>query len=133
MLIHRKIERLHKNIELVTLNFSENMISTIENLEDLPKLETLIISRNSIGVNGKRDWEHLKDLPISALDISNNRIDSEDPEEFIEILKQMKNLRVLYLNNNPICSKIKNYRKRLIGDLPNLKYLGEFCGFVFWS
>lgn len=101
------------------------MISTIEGLEDLPKLETLILSRNSVGANGKRDWENLKGLPVSALDVSNNRIDCEDPEEFIEALKQMPNLRVLYMSNNPVCSKIRNYRKRLIGELPLLKYLGR--------
>jgi dynein assembly factor 1 len=107
------------------LNLSENFIVKIENLEELPNLETLILSRNRIGSKGKTDWEQLKDLPVSALDVSNNQIDCEDPEEFISVLKQMRNLKVLYLNNNPICSKIKNYRKKLIADIPNLKYLGK--------
>lgn len=101
------------------------MIKKIENLGELPELETLILSRNQIGGGGESDWIHLKDLPVSALDVSNNQISAEDPEAFISVLKQMKNLKVLYLQNNPICAKIRNYRKRLIGELPSLKYLGK--------
>lgn len=110
---------------MVSLNLSENFISKIENLGDLPNLETLILSRNRVGSKGKADWDQLKNLPVSALDVSNNQIDCEDSQEFISVLKQMPNLKVLYLNNNPICSKIKNYRKTLIAEIPNLKYLGE--------
>lgn len=37
----------------------------------------------------------------------------------------MNKLAVLYLQNNPICKKIPNYRKTLIASLPNLKYLDD--------
>lgn len=37
----------------------------------------------------------------------------------------MKSLAVLYLQNNPICKKIPNYRKTLISSLKNLKYLDD--------
>jgi dynein assembly factor 1 len=100
------------------------MIKTIENLDFLPILETLVISRNRIGVDGKKNWEQLSNLTVSALDISNNHINCDNPDEFIKVLKAMPNLKVLYLQNNPICSKIRNYRKRLIGELEHLKYLG---------
>ena len=110
---------------LAILNLSENLISKIENISHLPILDSLIIERNKIGCHGSSDWMQLAGTKLSALDISNNRIDSEDPEDFLQVLKSMKNLRVLYLNNNPICSKIKNYRKRLISELSNLRYLGN--------
>ena len=45
--------------------------------------------------------------------------------DFISILKQMKSLAVLYLQNNPICKKIPNYRKTLISSLEKLKYLDD--------
>ena len=61
----------------------------------------------------------------SAIDLSNNKIDCDNYEEFLEILKNIPSLAVLYLQNNPICKKIPNYRKRLISLIPNLKYLDD--------
>ena len=37
----------------------------------------------------------------------------------------MPNLKVLYLQNNPVVKKIKNYRKTVIAALPSLKYLDD--------
>jgi dynein assembly factor 1 len=37
----------------------------------------------------------------------------------------MTNLKVLYLEGNEVCKKIKNYRKSLIAWLPNLKHLDD--------
>lgn len=37
----------------------------------------------------------------------------------------MKNLKVLYLQNNPICKKISHYWKVLIYWLKQLKYLDD--------
>lgn len=37
----------------------------------------------------------------------------------------MPRLAVLYLNGNPVCKKIKNYRKTLITKIPTLKYLDD--------
>lgn len=77
-------------------------------------------------MNGLSDLTHLTKLhAISALDISSNKIDCEDYKEFIALLQQIKSLAVLYMQNNPICKKIPNYRKTLIASLPNLKYLDD--------
>ena len=32
---------------------------------------------------------------------------------------------MLYLQNNPVCKKIKNYRKTLIHNIPTLKYIDD--------
>ena len=37
----------------------------------------------------------------------------------------MTNLKILYLEGNEVCKKIKNYRKTLIAALPNLKHLDD--------
>ena len=37
----------------------------------------------------------------------------------------MPNLKVLYLQQNPCISKIKQYRKTMIAKLPQLKYLDD--------
>ena len=84
------------------------------------------MKRNRIGSNGLSDIEHLtKNHKISSIDISNNIIDTENFEDFIKILENIKNLSVLYMQNNPICKKIPNYRKTLIARLPKLKYLDD--------
>lgn len=122
--------------QLVCLNLSENLIQKIENLSANLNLETLLLSKNRIGGNGISDWEALKDLAVVSLDISNNHIDCQDPEDFLSVLGSMPKLKVLYMQNNPICAKIRNYRRRLIAHLPLLTYLGRQleaeCVLVFW-
>lgn len=122
----RKIENLETLESLVTLNLSDNFITTIEGLDKNLELETLQLKRNKIGINGLSDIEHLAKLKkLSSLDVSNNHIDCENYEDFIQILEKMESLAVLYLQNNPICKKIPNYRKTLIARLKGLKFLDD--------
>ena len=122
----KKIENLENLEDLVSLNLSDNLIERIEGLGNNKKLENLQLKRNRIGVHGLGDIQHLTELKsVSALDISNNTVDCEDFEDFIGILEKMEALAVLYLQNNPICKKIPNYRKTLIARLKNLKYLDD--------
>lgn len=47
-------------------------------------METLIIRRNKIGINGLSDIEHLTKIPkLSSVDLSNNKIDCNNYEDFI--------------------------------------------------
>ena len=58
----------------------------------------MVISRNKIGINGLSDVEDLVKIPkLSSLDISNNKIDCENYEDFLSILEKMPSLSVLYL------------------------------------
>lgn len=112
--------------ELVVLNLSDNCIEKIEGLDQNKKLETLLLKRNRIGQNGPSDYEYLRTLQsVSVLDLSNNKVDHENPEEFIKILEDMKVLAVLYLSGNPIIKKIANYRKTLVSRLPGLRFLDD--------
>ena len=84
----------------------------------------LYLARNRIGRNGLDDLRGLLDCPsITTLDLQNNKID--DPLILDEILVNMPNLKVLYLQNNPCVNKIKQYRKTMIARLPTLKYLDD--------
>ena len=42
----------------------------------------------------------------------------------------MPSLTVLYLQGNPVCKSITNYRKNIIVSIPNLKYLDDRPVFV---
>ena len=120
----QRIEGLQNQRLLANLNLSDNMIATVEGLENLENLDMLYLARNRIGRNGLDDLRGLLDCPsITTLDLQNNKID--DPLILDEILVNMPNLKVLYLQNNPCVNKIKQYRKTMIARLPTLKYLDD--------
>lgn len=65
-------------VNLVNLNLSDNQISVVEGYSTLNCLQNLQIKRNRIGGNGLDDVKGLLECPsISALDISDNHIESE--------------------------------------------------------
>lgn len=122
--LFEKIENINHLKELHYLNLNDNYIVTIENLSDMPELGTLQIKKNRIGKNGLSDLMGLLEVPsLSVLDISDNLIDDESVVD--EVLVKMPNLAVLYLKGNPVCKKIKNYKKEIIAKIPTLKYLDD--------
>ena len=124
-----KIEGLDNLSNLANLNLSDNMISKIEGLGGCEKLDMVYLARNRIGRGGLDDLRGLLECPtITTLDLQNNKI--EDPEILDEILVNMPKLAVLYLQNNGVTSKIKNYRKTIIARIPTLKYLDDRPVFV---
>lgn len=103
---------------------SNNFIATIENLAGCVNLDCLYLGHNRIGKNGLEDLVGILECPsVSTLDLQSNRI--EDERVLPEVLMKMQNLKVLYLQNNPVCKKIKNYRKTIISSIPSLMYLDD--------
>ncbi|XP_011063602.1 PREDICTED: calponin homology domain-containing protein DDB_G0272472 [Acromyrmex echinatior] len=145
-----EIANLENQSELKSLYLHHNLISKIENLDCLPKLDTLNLSHNTIrrienlGDSSREadglkflnnlnlshnylretaDIEHLRLLhTLSILDISHNRIDTCD---IVDILGDMKSLRVVTLSGNPVLKQIKMYRKTMILKCKNLQYLDD--------
>ncbi|XP_076390672.1 uncharacterized protein LOC100881639 isoform X2 [Megachile rotundata] len=116
-----KIENLDYQTKLDTLNLSHNTIRRIENLDSLKFLNTLNLSHNYL--QDTADIEHLRLLDsLSVLDISHNRIDTE---QVVNILGDMKELRVVRLVGNPVLKMIKLYRKTMILKCKNLRYLDD--------
>ena len=108
--------------KLHTINLSGNQIQKIESLENKPHLTSLLLSQNLIGKSGVSDLEELIDLEnLSVLDLSNNLIDDE--EVLKQVIYRLPKLSVLYFAGNPVCGKMKGYRKELINFMPGLKYL----------
>ncbi|CAE7943596.1 ODA7, partial [Symbiodinium sp. KB8] len=115
------IDGLDNNLELVTLNLSNNSIKTVAGLDHLPKLSTLNLSKNEI--SSLEDLEHLRGCAsITNLDLQDNRIEDEG---VIELLNSMPKLTTLYLKGNPVVRKIRHYRKSVLSQMPRLGYLDD--------
>lgn len=116
-----KISHLDGVPELDTLNISHNHLKKLENLSVCPKLTTLIATDNQL--EGLDSIQHLAECTsLHTLDLKNNKL--EDPQ-VLEVLKQLPNLRCLYLTGNPVVSNMKNYRKLMVAALPGLTYLDD--------
>lgn len=108
--------------KLHTINLSGNQIQKIDCLENKPNLTTLLLSQNFIGKSGISDLEELLDLEnLSVLDLSCNSI--QDEEVLKQVIYRLPKLTVLYFSGNPVCEKMKSYRKEMISFMPGLKYL----------
>lgn len=116
-----KIENLDSQADLHTLNLSRNIISAIANLSHMKSLVTLVLANNLLST--VTDIEHLLLVPsVVTLDIQFNKLDDE---KVIDIISQMPNLRVLYLQGNPVISKIPHYRKTMLSRCKQLLYLDD--------
>lgn len=82
------------------------------------------MKHNNIGRNGLSDLEGLLECPsLEVVDLQQNEIDDETAVD--EIFAKMPTLRVLYLMKNPMCKKIRNYRKNVTFKLKDLRYLDD--------
>lgn len=116
-----KIQGLDTLTNLETLCLSYNYISRIENLGNLKKLHTFEIDHNNIrtadALNG------LIECPsISVMNMSFNKLETE---EFMPILQQCQNFRVLKIDGNPIARTMSQYRRRILHQNPELQYLDD--------
>ncbi|KAJ3092696.1 Dynein assembly factor 1, axonemal [Quaeritorhiza haematococci] len=116
-----QIENLDELVNLDTLNLSNNLIKRIDNLGKLPVLKTLQLAHNFL--RNAEDLERLVECPsLTILDLSHNKLDDVN---IMEVLKKMPNLAVVNLISNPVTSKIKNYRRTMISQIPTLTYLDD--------
>eukprot|EP00903_Cladosiphon_okamuranus_P019907 g18296.t1 len=116
-----KIEGLDSFLELDTLNLSKNFIKRVENISHLGRLTTLLLANNHLETAD--DVREVLQCPsIQTLDLQHNRIDDPD---VVGIVSAMHDLRVLYLQGNPVVKHIRHYRKTLVSKCANLKYLDD--------
>eukprot|EP00752_Nemacystus_decipiens_P004053 g3711.t1 len=116
-----KIEGLDSFLELDTLNLSKNFIKRVENIGHLGRLTTLLLANNHLETAD--DVRQVLQCPsIQTLDLQHNRINDPD---VVDIVSAMHDLRVLYLQGNPVVKHIRHYRKNLVSKCANLKYLDD--------
>jgi len=78
------MEGMDNLTRLSNLNLSDNLIDTIEGINNLEFLDVLYLARNRIGRNGLDDLRGLLDCPsLTTVDLQNNKI--SDPECLEEI------------------------------------------------
>ena len=85
------------------------------------QLTTLICANNRL--SSLESIAHLAECKsLTTVDLQTNCL--ADPA-ILDVLKQMPNLKCLYLKGNPVVSTMKNYRKVMVAAIPGLGYLDE--------
>jgi len=116
-----KVEGLDNLQNLDKLNLASNPLKKLENMENLQNLTTLIVEKCFFNtVENIREIVKLKKLNV--LNISQNNI--EEPE-ILDVLKELPELKVLYLKGNPCVKSIRSYRKKVVSSIPTLTYLDD--------
>lgn len=115
------IEGLDQLENLDCINLSKNYIKKIENIENNQKLTNINLANNML-----TDYDSVKallDVPgLQTIDVQGNKINDVT---VIELFSQFEDLRVLYLQGNPVVKNIPYYRKTIISKCKNLKYLDD--------
>ena len=138
-----KIEGLDSLKELRTLFLHENALDTIEGLDQLENLDCINLSKNyikkieniknnqkltniNLANNMLTDYNSIRallDVPgLQTIDVQGNKIHDA---EVISLFSQFEDLRVLYLQGNPVVKNIPYYRKTVISKCKALKYLDD--------
>jgi len=100
-----------------TLNLNDNDIQKLEGFPLLKRLKSIYISNNRVSRIAPRFGQNLPSL--DTLIMSFNKIESLQE---LDNLSDLKNLRVISLEKNPVASK-PNYRLYLISKLPRIKLI----------
>jgi dynein assembly factor 1 len=108
-------------VSLDTLSLSHNYISVIEGLHNCVRLTTVELDHNKFrqpaGLAGL-----LAAPTIAILNLNNNDIESE---EFAEVIRGLDQLRVLRMVGNPVVRQMRDYRRRLILQFQELRFLDD--------
>lgn len=122
--LFERVEGLESLDFLDSVNLSKNYITKIENMSNLTRLTTLNLANNCLVTAD--DIAHILLLPaLQTLDIQHNKITDVS---IVDILAQVPDLRVLYLQGNPVVKEIRHYRKTIVSRCKNLKYLDDRPG-----
>jgi dynein assembly factor 1 len=115
------ISGLENLVSLDTLSLSHNYIARIEGLENCRKLTTIELDHNKF-----RDPDGLTGLvaapTILILNLNHNDIADD---AFASTIQPLRQLRVLRMVGNAVTRQMKDYRRRLILEFPELRFLDD--------
>ena len=103
-------------VSLECLWLNDNNLTDISGLDSNFRIKILYLHENKITELKAEEYEHF--IALHTLTLSRNLL--TDLTGTCYVLKYLRNLRSLDLNDNPI-SKEDNYRLRVIGELPTLE------------
>ena len=116
------IEGLDHLENLDSINLSKNYIRKVENIKNNQKLTNINLANNML-----TDYDSVKDLldvpGLQTIDVQGNKIN--DVKVIDDLFAQFEDLRVLYLQGNPVVKNIPYYRKTVISKCKALKYLDD--------
>lgn len=114
----RSLQCSHNFASLRSLNVSHNFLSSLDGIEAMPHLEKLLASHNQLTCIAA-----LQLVPnLTVVDVSHNNI--SDAAAF-DALKQLPELRSVMLHGNSVVRERQSYRKLMIGEHKQLKFLDE--------
>lgn len=109
-------------VALDTLSLSHNYIRRIEGLQNCKCLTTLELDHNKFGdPDGLAGVMEVADS-LTILNLNNNDIEDE---RFAEVIKGLTKLRVLRMVGNEVTRKMRDYRRRLILQFEDLRFLDD--------
>jgi dynein assembly factor 1 len=118
----KKITGLSTLINLVTLDLSQNLIEHVDGLSCLPKLNILNLSQNALST--VESVSHLVEcVSLTNVDLSGNQL--KDSEVIDQVLAHIPKLSAVYLKGNPLVTKTKHFRRRVLSTVPKLLHLDD--------
>lgn len=107
-----------------TLDVSHNKIRSLTDIGPCMHLSTLIASDNFLENSPDNPLINRHDFhQLESLDIRRN--DLRNLDQVLTELAQLKNLKCLYLEGNPMVEICPNYREKVISVLTSLTYLDD--------
>ena len=106
---------------LHTLKVSSNHPTSLEHIQSVPSLHTLLATHNQLD-RADAIAPLAACTSLESLDLQNNRIKDTSA---LETLRTLPQLKCLYLTGNPLVSALSNYRKTVIAAIPTLSYLDD--------
>ena len=121
MLTKEELEKKYPGKKIEKLKYLDLWGKDLENVDILSELKSLkIISLSGNKISSLKPFQELVNL--KELFLRNNNISNLDE---INYLKGCPKLKSLWLQENPICSNIDEYKKNIIEKLPNLETLDD--------
>ena len=99
--------------DIKNINLWGNDLTNVDIISEMKNIEVVSLSLNQItSLKPFQNLQNLKELYLRKNNISNIRE--------IDYLKQCLNLKILWIEENPLCEKNPNYQKEIIKELPQI-------------